>query len=408
MTAVVDTLASATGWSASGGAAVLPVNTYPDFCAGDQASSLLFSFAAGVTPGAQYVQKTVTFDASLYDEMVFSVASLRGNLRSPVARFDEMDDFLYQIDFGDGRAYLIPTWRSFSQVTIPVAAFGTTAVTRIRITYLGDTADYLVVSWMIASKQDLPGDILSGVKDGLDAVATELFGLGIPVGKCTATAGDIQITLTGSYAMVQRYAVFYIYDPANGSEKHQLFEVNGPVGQLHSTFDGSAMLYDHTAAQVYLVITNQVGRTEQDPPLPGVVITSAGTNPVHLTHGFDMFLRCWGPTGPALQQEGRKQRFIVLLYAVGVQEGGKAYAASVIRRWLSRFKVWVAGHRLDFVWTESSQPFEPGEAVELLPGEMYTVEVEVREDVWVMPTPPAVAGPSGQVVNVLVEETTLP
>ena len=407
MTAVVDALASATGWSASGGAAVLPVNTYPDFCAGNQASSLVFSFAAGVTPGTQYVQKTVAFDASPYDDVVFSVASLRGNLRVPVAKFDQQDDFLYQVDFGDGRAYLVPTWRSFSQVTIPVAAFGTTAVTRIRVTYLGDAADYLVVSWMVASKQDLPGDILTGVRDGLDAMATELFGRGIPVGTCTASAGDAQITLTGSYAMVQRYAVLYVYDPVNGSERHQLLEVNGPVGQLHSTFDGSAMLYAHTNAQVYVAVTAQVGRTEQEPPLPGVVVTAAGTNPAHLSHGFDTFVRCWGPTGPAIQQEGRKQRFVVQLYAVGVQEGAKAYAAAVARRWLSRFKVWVAGHRLDFIWVDDSQPFEPGEPVELLPGEMYTVEVEVREDVWVMPTPPAVAGPSGQVVNVQVE-TTLP
>lgn len=402
MTVTIDPLTDPSGWSAAGGAAVMPANTWPDFCAGGQSQSVLFSFAAGKTPGTQYVQKTISFDASSAEEVVFSCLSVRQGGE----QFDQQSDFLYQIDFGDGKPYLFPTWGTFTHVTIPIALFGTTSLSRIRITYLGSNSDYLVISWMVANNEDFPIDVMTGVQTGLQAAFLQSFGQGIAIGTVTGGAGDKQITVTGSYAFLQRYAVILISDGVN-SETHQLSNVNGPVAQLESTYDGGTLKYAHAGAQVYVSVPVQVARTEQSPPLPGIVVWSQEPEPILLGHDFQQTVICWGPSGPALLTEGRNEKWIVQIDATAVQGQAQAAAASVIRWWLSRHVVWVNGAKLEFTWRDRAEEIEPTDPVELIPKVQYTLEIEVREDVWLLPTPPAVAGTSGQVVNVQ-ETLTLP
>ena len=403
---MIDPLASATGWSASGSGragidpVINPVNTYPDYCAGLQTSSLTFTFYSA-NPGA-YVQKTLTpIDVSAYEEIVLSVLSVRAN----GIRFEQTTDFMYQIDFGDGRLYLIPTWGTFTHVTIPIAFFGTVTISRIRITYLGSLQDYFVASYMVANFQDLPVDIMNGVQAGIQSAFAAQFGLGIKIGTVTGSAGDTKITMTGSYAFMDRYSVLLISDGVN-SETHAIIDVDGPVGQLGSTFDGATLLYPHVNAQVYVTIPAQIGRSEQAPPLPGVIIWCQDPDPVLIGTDYDSEPGCWctagsAYNGPAMIQEGRTERWKVQLDAAAVQGQAMAAAGTVIRTWLSKHVIWVNGAKLEFIWTDRPGSEEASDVVELIPKTHYTVDIEMREDVWLpMPTPPAVAGTSGQLVTV--------
>src|SRR5690242_1480386 len=329
-------------------------NTYPDYCAGLQAASLLFNF-----PGAgSYVQKTIgPIDVSGYDEVVFSCLSIRQNRSA----FDQQADYLYQVDFGDGRLYLIPTWPTFTHVTIPIARFGTTSISRIRITYLGTLQDYFVASFLVANNQDLPADLMEGVQDGINAAFMQQFGKGLKIGTVTGALGDTQITLTGSYAFLQRYAVVLI-DGAN-PETHQLIDVNGPTGQLGSTFDGPTLVHAHAGDQVYVTIPAQIGRYEQDPPLPGVIIWNEDPLPVLLGTDYDQVQLCWcaagsANNGPAIITEGRHERWRIILDAAAVQGQPLAAAGTVIRTWLSQHVVWVGGAKLEFTWLERPSPQE--------------------------------------------------
>lgn len=386
MTVPIDALASATGWAASAGASILAPNTYPDYCAGGQASSLVFGF----TGSGQYVEKALSpaVDLAPFSEVVLSLYLVRGH----GARFDILDDFLLQVDFGDGLAYLVPTFQTFTHVTIPVRLFGTVSASRIRFTYLGGQTDYLVASWMVAAAPDFPADILQGAKAGLEAVVAELFPQGFPLASTvTCAAGDAEISVDGGdYRYLQRQAVIRITDGTN-TETHQLQDANGPSLVLGQAFDGPAMLHSYAAAAVSITIPVTVGRVQTEADFPGIVVWGMEPEPRLVQTDFSETVACWGPTGPALAREGRITSWRLAVDCGAAHAEMTSLAARAVRVWLGRHVLWCCGARLDFIWFEVAAETEPSDVLDLIPKVQYPVEVEVREEIWQPSRPAALA-----------------
>lgn len=386
---MVDLLAYAAGWSASGGASILPVNEIPQFIAGGQSSSLVFGFAAASF--GQYVEKALSpsVDLSAYTELVMSVYLVRKHGYV----FEQQSDYVVQVDFGDGKTYLIPTNGTFTHVTIPIAYFGTVSASRIRFTYLGADLDYLCVSYLVASNPEMPADIIAGVVEGIKSKVTELYGSGVLIGTATGSVSGTELTFGSDTKWLSRNAVVLISD-GTSSETHQLMEVQGVVGILGQMYDGPELKNAFTNANVYLQLPVEENKLQREAPMPGIVVWTAEPDPIIIASDFDGVQLGWGPTGPALTLEGRIEEWRIGIYCQAFQQGPLGMATTAVRRWLSQHIVWVNGAKIEYIWKEAATYEEPSDPSDLQPSVLYTVEIQIREEVWPISTAIAAQAPT--------------
>ena len=361
----VEPFTSLTGWTFTGGASA-QLNQHPDLCADGLASSLIFHFPA---LGAS-ATKTITVDATGYSELVLSLWSR--NLK-----WMEGKDAAYSIDFGSGHAFFLPTRGEFSDEAIGLNGWG--SIIQVTVTALTAHDDYLCLSNLNAVRDEYPQDVFEGVRQGLLSAAATLAPSGIITGKVTCAAGDKSIMLT-ALDFVDRMAVLYVSDGAS-SETHQVERYDGGKLWFTSRFDGQAMKYNHSAAQVYVSIVVDYGVAEKEAAIPGITVWGFAPSPeqtdqdvceVHDTFGLDgtvakrrtLFLQEY----PILIDcEARHYQVLALL--------------SRIARWFeSSSVVWINGRRHDVLYSEVPTVVDPDESVEMFPKVQYTLKIQVREE----------------------------
>ena len=368
----VEPFINTTGWTISAPSTVA-VNEFKDWIAGLQVKSLLFTFDAS---GGRTATKTVSVDVSDYTELVFSLYSFRKNAKD----FWHIADYQYKLVLNGTKEYLIPTWTSFVDVTIWIGDVNT--ITSISMQAIHTDDDYLIMSEMVAVKEELPLDVLVGVKEQLESLITTEFGDGVNVGTVTASAGDAVILPAGSLNWLDRYAVIKIDDGVN-SEIHQIGENDGSIYNFTSIYDGATLLNSYTDADIYLQYPVEFGRSELEIILPGIVVWEMSPSLVTEESKLETIYDTVDAVNDTWQarQAGQHEEYSVLIDCEARQYEQIAELTKMVRQLLQPEKLWISGRKHDMRFEETSIEMEPTEGIRHIPKVQYTLIVEVQEDI---------------------------
>lgn len=346
---------------------------------------MVFKIPSGNT--GEYITKTVSADVTDYDELVFSIYSRnkRGN------EFIKPADFYYKIDIYSGTGtvteYYVPTVMNFSDVVIYIS--GMTTISRIRITALHDDEDYLIISNMLAVKDEIPLDIFTGVKEALEEDIVTAYGDGILIGTTTASAGVSSITVS-SENFLERYATILIDDGTN-SEVHTIGDTADGLHQFLSIYDGATLVNDYTAANVYLTFPVEIASNSRELLMPSISIW--GITPEHIWRGAkledvnDTFI-----TGGNvyIRRQGALFNHTIALTCVARHNEILAYLSEIARRFIAREKLYINGRRYEIKFNSIPTETEPVQNTDIFPQIVYLFDVEIREEIWTrVSSPPA-------------------
>ena len=368
----VEPFISTTGWTISAPSTVA-VNEFKDWIAGLETKSLLFYFDAS---GGRTATKTVSVDVSDYTELVFSLYSFRKN----APEFWHLADYQYKLVLNGTKEYLIPTNTSFVDVTLWIDDVD--SITSISIQAIHTDDDYLIMSEMVAVKEELPLDVLVGVKEQLESLITTEFGDGVNVGTVTASTGDAVILPSGSLNWLDRYAVIKIDDGVN-SEIHQIGENDGSIYNFTSIYDGATLLNDYTDADIYLQYPVEFGRSELEIILPGIVVWEMSPSLLTEESKLETIYDTVDAVNDTWQvrQAGQHEEYSVLIDCEARQYEQIAELTKMVRRLLKPQKIWISGRKHDTYFEETSIEVEPTEGIRHIPKVQYTLTVEVLEDI---------------------------
>lgn len=374
----VEQFVSSADWtpSGTGTVAVHLENEHEQYIAGGLAKSLIFSFPVGNLN--EHIEKTIApaIDVSDKDVLVFSVFSFR----RAQPGYRKAADFQYRLHLSATESIDFPTWGSFTDITVPLGAIA--SIDRVRLEALHNEKDFLVCSYMLAVRDELPRDIFVSLKESLESVAAELLGKGVQIGTVTAAAAASSIQIVGDARFAQQYAVLRIDDGVN-SEVHMLAENDETDFQLDpDVFDGGQLLNAFTAAPVYLTFPIEFARFSTEILLPGIVIWGLDPEPVGRTSQLAKQTVAHDGVGFSVRREGQLLRYQIPIHIMARQAELFAEATRIVRRVLSRNVLWVNGRKHDV--TFDIKPIETelvAESVDQLHEIQHMVNIEVREEI---------------------------
>jgi hypothetical protein len=385
---VIDSLTSLTGWTASGGAVLFGVNQIPDFVAGINDSSLIFKFPSGSLNG--YVSKTgMNFDFTSFDEIVFHFWSR--NKKRKGATYQLSSDFVYEMQFYRSgvriKGILIPTFDQFIDVTFKADGLG--IIDEIRIVCLHNDEDYVIVSNMVAVHDDIPRDIFQSVKDQLEYDLENniyfKFGngtsKGILLGHVTASLNDQSIIFSGSIQFMERYSVVVIDDGTN-SEKHQIDSNDELEFFFNSKFDGATIKHNFINASVYLLITIEYGRAEDDIELPGISIWGMNPEEVYDVNKLDHVRDTFKDDDTVQERKAdAKFRYVILIDCEARHNEMIGVMSLLVRSFIANQYLWVNGKRIEIFSDGTSTYLEPVEGFNEIPKIQFVVRVDIKEQI---------------------------
>lgn len=379
MKKVIEDFTTTTGWTSDGTLSVHAQNTIRDFIADHLASSLVIKVPAGSL--GKYITKTVAVNVVGYDEMVMSTWSR--NLRS--SAFREAADFSYKVELASGSEWYLPTHRSFSDVTFGLE--GLTATTKVKITALHNEEDYLVLSGMYAIKDEYPADVFEGVRAELVLAAAARMGKGWLAGTFTGAAGALGGVVSGAKSYLARHAIVLI-ENATGTAHPEYHRVKD-FDNVNVTFDestnpecsGKALLYDRTAANVYVFPAVTYGTDQKEVTVPSIELWQMAPEPIMRSSDVEAEPETFKVNGHAM---GRRVP-LALQYSLLINCTARhgvilAELSRIVRWWLGSCTLWINGRKHGVQFDGPASSIEPESAVEILPQVQYVVKVEVRED----------------------------
>ena len=386
MKAVIDNLSSATGWTNGGtGTITAAVNQVPNYIAGLGNTASLIIHVPGGNLGNS-IAKPVTFDLTNYSEVTLHVWSR--NFANYGGNYVSAADFAYKIEFGDGKVYYLPTFSGFQDVTLFIR--GTGAITTVKITAVHNSEDYLIISYLVASADEIPVDLFQGIKEQLAAEMLLKYGSyrggvtnkGILLGTLTAAAGASSFYDVNSFALLERYAVIFVDDGAN-SETHQIKGTDGQDFSFSGLYDGETFLHAHTGATFYLICPVEYGSAEREIILPGVAIWGMDADELLRTNKIEES-RDTFTDGSTVQSRLTPVTFqyIIILDCEARTNALIGLMSIACRSLIGKQEFWCNGKKLNIFYEGGGQYIEPAEGFNEIPKIQYKCRVEVKEDIY--------------------------
>jgi len=387
MKSVIDNFDSSVGWSGSSvKATVHAENELREYIAGLNSKSLIFKFDTGAN--GEYVQKTLSFDLTGHDEIVFHFWSR--NKKNFGIEYSLSENFAYKIEFGDAgnTVFYIPTFSTFGDITMKVSGIG--ACTKIRITCLHDNEDYIIVSYLVSVKDELPKDIFQAVKEQIEYDLGFVYsktpggvnGKGILVGTVNGTTGKSSIIFQNPVNFLERYAVIMIEGGGN-SEIHQIDKTDELEFFFFSIYDGKTLKNNYTGASVYLIIPVEYGLGEKDILLPGISLW--GMNPEEVLDQQTKLdsVRDTFKTNETVSSRNfdTQFRYIVMIDCEARQNELVAFMSLIARYFIAREALWVNGKLIEIKSQGPSTYVEPTQGYNQIPKIQYTLDVTIKEEV---------------------------
>lgn len=375
MKLVIDHLTSITDWVVNSPSTIAE-QEFTDYIAGLNAKSLLLKFSANdLTKTATKVFAT-PFDVSNYENLVFSIWS-QGKKQQ---EYKKASDFSYKIKINDTEEYYLPVYETMTDIIIGIE--DVTQITQIQITALHTDTDYIVISEMIAEKEEPGLDILIALKEYIDYLINIEYGNGINIGTISGSAGDKFINIPGDPAYIERYGVIKIVEGAN-EESHQIQDCDGDNFYFNTNYDGDTLVNNFTSGTVYLTYPSYINPGEMDIRLPGMAIWGIDPDPI-LTDGklytkFDTF---------SVTDDNFKQRQIGQILNYDILIDLEAYQVSllenmtkVIRKLIARMFLWINGRRHYIEFTGKPIEQKPSAGIDIIPKIQYSMSVQLRENI---------------------------
>ena len=373
MNAIIDNFVSLSGWTSTGTMSADILNEHPEFIAGGLSTSVIFEIPSGNLN--ESITKTINFDFTDYTEIVFSIWSRNKKADD----FDMITDYRYKVNFG-GDDYYIPTRRNFTQVVIGPSD---TTLTKIEITALHDDEDYIVMSHMLAVKEELPLDLFTSVKTKLLSDIALDNEMTITVGNITGSANDDNIELTGvdNNYFVEKYMVIKISDGVN-TEYHQIGEIDGVSCKFTSLYDGKRLLYDHINKPCYIYFAVEYGN-QREIILPGVSVWGMTPEIVYRGAALDKVVDTVKTLGlVSSRQEGHIQKFNILLDCEATSYEVVNAMAQICRKFIAREILWINGFPFDVVADGIPVEIAPTSDVDFIPKIQYSFNIEYKENLY--------------------------
>ena len=388
MISTIDQFTSLTGWSGSGGGSAHGVNALPEFVAGLNSTSAIFKFATGSLSG--YVKKAVSINLDSYDEIVFHIWSR--NKKNLGSRYLDEAEFPYSIEFYKamvkvGMRY-IPTGEGFQNIVVDCSGIGT--IDEMRIVCKHSVEDYIILSHMVAVRDEIPRDIFQAIKEQLEydfglkyaKVTGGVADKGILIGTITGTAGDTSIVFSSPVKFTEKYSVIMIVDLVN-SEVHQINENDELEFFFNSTYDGKALLHSYTGANVYLTIPVEFGRAEDEILLPGVAIWGMNPEEIYDITKLDSVRDSFKDDGSVSERKGdAKYRYQIMIDCEARHNEMIAFMSLIVRYFIARQYLWLNGRKTEIFSDGTSTFIEPVEGYNEIPKIQYLVQVDIKEQVF--------------------------
>lgn len=376
MKLVIDHLIDITDWTVNAPSTIEEISVR-QMIAGLNDKSLLIKFDSADTVRTAVKTFSTPIDVTDYETLVFSIWSQK--YKSTADAYRKAGDFAYKIKLNATQEFYIPIWQTFSDIQIGIEEV--TSIDRIEITPIHAETDYIIISEMIAEKEELPYDILIAIQETIDYYMNLEVSDGINVGTISGTAGDITITLD-SPPYLDKYTVVKIVEGVN-SEIHQIDENDGETWRFNSNYDGKTLVNTYTNATVYLQYPTYINPVEREIMLPGIAIWGFEPEPflrgAKLDTNYDTF---------SVDQDNFKVRTEGELYRLSVKIDleSRQYElidtmAKVVRKILAGEILWVNG-RFHDIWFDNP-PVEqrPISGIEVIPKVQYSLTIEVRENI---------------------------
>ncbi len=383
MKLIVDSLTATTGWSGASGGSVFGLNEIPEYIAGLNDKSIIFKFDG--TSGGN-VSKTFNVNVTDYTDLVFHLWS-RDKKRMGMD-YKLSSDFAYKIELDTGVEYYVPTFSGFADVTIDIS--GITEITTIKITSLHADEDYLILSEMLAVYDEMPLDILIGIKEHLEYDVNNFYAKiiggvaskGFKIGTVSGTAGDTSIQLEGNMPFIERYMVVHI-DGGGNSETHQIGQSDEVDFKFNSMYDGAALLNTYAGAALYVTFPVNYNLKEKEIILPGISVWSMSVEEIFRGNKEDE-VRDSFSTAETVQSRITPANFD---YAIRIQAEARheellAYLSNIVRVFVAKKFTWVTGRKIDIRQLSPATYVEPTEGQNQIPKWTYIMGVEIKEELF--------------------------
>ena len=372
MKLLIDAFDAITDWSASAGATINGVNDVPEYIAGNQDHSMTFGF----TLADAYVQKTFSspIDVTDYDELVVHIFStLKGN-----NSYRSEDDFLYKIEFGVSKTYYMPNYSVFTDFTIDISDL--TSLEYIKITALEAGSDYLVMSYMVATVEEIPLDIFVGIREQLQLDITDNYLTKHSIGAVTNLLGDTELDFGADVPFLKQHMAIRIDDGAN-SEIHLVKTMAGTTVKFGTVYDGAAMVAAHTAKTAYVYFPVEYGRYEKEIAIPGIYVWNFPGEPIPHRSDIEKVNDTW-KIGDQIgeRQVGRDYTYPIIIDCEARNSELLATASKIVRDFIARNVVWIDGKKFHVQLKSAPSFIEPTESYNIIPKMQYVVDIEIRED----------------------------
>jgi hypothetical protein len=372
----IENFTSLTGWTPESGSTISAymLNSHPDYIAYNLPASVVFKIPTG--NAGKYIQKTIAVNLTGYNEVTFSVWSRNKSSDS----YSKSTDYKYKIEFGTAEVFYIPTYsKKLEQVTFSIAG---APITKIKITALHNDEDYLIMSHMVGSLEEMPFDLFTATKSALENELTEKYSNGIFLGKTTVTAGALTFTVSGDNKFLERYTVLKITDGVH-SEIHQVDSVDGLTYKLTSLYDDHIFLNSYTNADVYIIVPVEFGVDSKEIILPGITIWGMIPEPVYRGSALENVQDTFKTDNTsASRREGRIQKYNILVDCESRNNELLAFASKIVRDWIAKETLWVNGNKLGIQNEGSPTEIFPTETMDIVPKIQYTFSVEIKEEIF--------------------------
>ena len=381
MRKTIDNIDSLTGWTPQTGSTLsaYKVNTNPDYIADKLSGSVIFKIPVGNLN--KYITKTISVDVSGYDEIVFWAWSRN----KAGLEFKKSTDYSYSIDFGGSVSYYTPVKSPMTMVIL--SCEGLTGLTRIRITALHNDEDYLLLSSVVAVKEQNPYDAFTGLQTAILSETVAKYPDGLILGKTTAVAGSKSIpVISGVRDFLERYSVIKIKDGTN-SEIHQIIgndETNFSFGSLYS---GKTLVNSYTNADIYLQIPVEFGQDTIEIRLPSITIN--GITPELIRRGSaleDVWDTRKNDDTIQSRREGAIFKYRFLLDCEARHDEILAILSEIVRKFLAKETLWINNKKYRMVWEGIPTEIMPTEAFDIVPKIQYLLSIEMIEGLYARQT----------------------
>lgn len=373
----IDAINTPDGWVVSPGMEK-SLCQWSNLIAGNESGSLLLYFPANGSGNKAVKTFSKAISVSGYTNIALSICSLR-EYTGAITKYTQAKYVLSIYNSDDDRfTFFIPTYKDLTHFDIPVVFDD---IEKYEIEALGDTEDYLVLSNMVASSEEMPLDIMLAIKTDLERHVTANIGNGLHIGTCTYTAGADQVTIATNWSWVEKYAVLRFIG-TGVDETHQANNAVGNTISFTRLYDGETMNVGGKDVEVFVQIPVEIGRMDTEVLLPGICLWYIGPDPDPNTSRTSQETIAISAERVYTIREGLRLKWRITIDNEARSPELIAIATRAIRDYFAHSTVWVHGKKLWFEWSEPAAPVEPVEGYDVIPKTAYSIEIGMREGTW--------------------------